>query len=101
MSESAETATEKAAGKKERRGLTKVGVVTSNKSDKTVLVRVDRLVAHETYRRSMRRSKKFMAHDAENQCNVGDRVMIIESRPLSKSKRWRVVKVVEASKELR
>ena len=78
----------------ERRGLTKVGVVTSNKMDKTVAVRVDRLKAHEVYRRTVRLSKKFLAHDPDNRCQVGDRVEIIESRPLSRRKRWRVTRVL-------
>lgn len=82
-----------------RRVLAKIGVVTSNKMARTVVVRVDRLIAHPVYRRTVRRSKKFMADDPQNQCNVGDRVEIIESRPLSKRKRWRVVRVVDKAVE--
>ncbi len=72
----------------------RVGVVTSDKMDKSVVVRVDRIVLHEMYKRYVRRSKKFMAHDEENACRVGDTVEIVESRPLSSKKRWRVRRVV-------
>lgn len=74
---------------------TRVGTVTSNKMDKTVVVSVDRLVRHPMYRKFIRRRNKFAAHDAHNECQVGDRVLIEESRPLSKTKRWVVVKVLE------
>ncbi len=74
---------------------TKVGVVTSSAADKTVVVKVDNLVMHPLYRRFVRTSSKFMAHDEENTCNVGDRVLIEECRPLSKRKRWRIRKIVE------
>ena len=79
-----------------RRGqpLRKVGVVTSDKMDKSIVVRVNRTVKHATYKRYVRRSSKFMAHDEQNQCRIGDTVEIIESRPLSNRKRWRVTKVV-------
>ena len=72
----------------------KVGVVTSNKMDKTVVVKVERLVRHPLYMRSFKKTSTFLAHDEGNQCEVGDRVRIIESRPLSRRKRWRVVNVV-------
>jgi small subunit ribosomal protein S17 len=72
----------------------KVGVVTSNKMDKTVVVKVERLVRHPLYKRSFKKTSTFLAHDEGNQCEIGDRVRIIESRPLSRRKRWRVVNVV-------
>jgi small subunit ribosomal protein S17 len=71
------------------------GTVVSNKADKTVTVLVERLVKHKMYHKFMRRLTKFAAHDDRNDCRIGDRVMITESRPLSKSKRWRVIKIVE------
>jgi small subunit ribosomal protein S17 len=74
---------------------TKVGVVTSSSPDKTIVVKVENLVMHPLYRRFVRTSSKFMAHDEENTCNVGDRVLIEECRPLSRRKRWRVRRVVE------
>ena len=75
-----------------------VGVVESNKMDKTVTVKVERLVKHPVYGKYIKRSTKLMAHDAENQCNIGDRVKIIATRPLSKQKRWRLVEVVEKAR---
>ena len=72
----------------------KVGIVTGNKMQKTVVVTVERQVAHPLYRRVVRHSKKFLAHDEKNQCQVGDTVRIEETRPLSARKRWRVVEVV-------
>lgn len=74
---------------------TRVGTVTSNKMDKTVVVLVERLIHHPKYRKFIRRRNKFKAHDARNVCNIGDRVLIEESRPLSKDKRWVVVEVLE------
>ena len=74
---------------------TRVGIVTSNKMDKTVVVSVDRLIHHQKYRKFIRRQNKFKAHDAHNACQIGDRVLIEESRPLSKDKRWVVVKILE------
>lgn len=78
----------------ERRKAVRTGVVTSNKMDKSVVVRVDRMIKHKMYKRYVRRSAKFMAHDESNQCQIGDTVEIIESRPLSLRKRWRVMRVV-------
>lgn len=79
------------------RGLAKIreGVVTSNKMDKTATVLVSSKVRHPGYHKYMTRSKKYHAHDAGNECQIGDRVLIIETRPLSKSKRWRIHQVVE------
>jgi small subunit ribosomal protein S17 len=67
-----------------------VGTVVSDKMDKTVVVRVERLVKDPTYKKYVRRYSRFMAHDEENTCGIGDRVQIIEHRPLSKCKRWKV-----------
>jgi small subunit ribosomal protein S17 len=72
-----------------------VGTVISNKSDKTVVVLVERLVKHRMYLKYVRRRAKFAAHDKDNACQIGDKVLITESRPLSKTKRWRVSKIVE------
>ena len=77
---------------------TKVGVVTSSAMEKSVVVRVDRTLLHRRYRRYVRRSAKFMAHDEQNQCNVGDTVEIVETRPLSLRKRWRVRKIVRLAR---
>ncbi len=80
----------------ERRGMRRqvVGRVVSNKMDKTVIVLVERLVKHNFYLKYVRRRTKFAAHDEENVCQIGDQVSITESRPISKTKRWRVNKVV-------
>jgi len=72
----------------------KVGIVTSNKMQKTVVVTVDRQFTHPLYKRVVRTSKKFMAHDEKNECQTGDTVRIQETRPLSRQKRWRVVQVI-------
>ena len=72
----------------------KVGIVTSNKMQKSVVVTVDRQTTHPLYKRVVRRSIKFLAHDEKNECRVGDTVRISETRPLSKRKHWRVIQVV-------
>jgi len=72
-----------------------VGTVIGNKMDKTVVVVVNRLVREGRYKKYVRRRSKYKAHDKDNQCNIGDRVLIIESRPLSKEKRWRVKGIIE------
>ena len=84
----------------EKRGLRKVrtGVVVSDKMDKTITVKVERLVKHPVYKKYYRLSKKFKAHDLENTCNIGDTVSIMETRPLSKTKRWRLLEIVERAK---
>ena len=74
---------------------TKVGVVVSNKMDKTITVSVEDFVRHTLYGKAVKRSKKFKAHDEENVCSIGDTVKIMETRPLSKDKRWRLVEIVE------
>ncbi len=75
------------------------GVVVSDKMNKTVTVRVDRLTLHPVYKKYIRRYTKYKAHDEENACRVGDTVIIVESRPLSKTKRWRVKEIVKRSLE--
>jgi small subunit ribosomal protein S17 len=72
-----------------------VGMVVSNKMDKTVIVKIERLIKHPLYQKYVKRRNNFPAHDERNECQVGDTVMITESRPLSKTKRWRVSKIVE------
>ena len=72
-----------------------VGTVVSNKMDKTVVVAVERLVKHKFYHKYIRRRTKIAAHDQSNVCQIGDQVMLSESRPLSRSKRWRVGKIVK------
>ena len=74
---------------------TQIGVVVSNKMDKSVVVRTEQLVRHKLYGKYIRRQVKFMADDPESQCNIGDKVLIEECRPLSKRKRWRLRKIVE------
>jgi small subunit ribosomal protein S17 len=82
----------------EGRKLTKQGVVVSDKMDKTVVVRVERQFIHPLYKKTVRRHKKFMAHDEENDAKMGDVVLIEEHRPLSHSKRWIISKIIERSK---
>ncbi|NLN17521.1 MAG: 30S ribosomal protein S17 [Firmicutes bacterium] len=81
----------------ERRRLrkTREGVVVSDKMDKTVVVEVERLVRHPLYGRTMRRTARLKAHDEGNVCRVGDRVRIVETRPLSREKRWRVASIIQ------
>jgi small subunit ribosomal protein S17 len=75
-----------------------VGTVESNKMDKTIVVKVERLVKHDKYGKYIKRTSKLTAHDPENTCNIGDKVSVISTRPLSKSKRWRLVEVLERAK---
>lgn len=77
---------------------TRVGVVVSDKMDKTAVVSVKDSVQHPLYKKIMKRTVKFKIHDENNECGVGDRVMIMETRPLSRDKRWRLVKIVEKAK---
>jgi small subunit ribosomal protein S17 len=77
------------------RRTTKVGTVVSDAMDKTVVVKVESVVMHKLYQRFVHRSRKFMAHDEGNTCKVGDKVQIVECRPVSKSKRFRVLRVIE------
>jgi small subunit ribosomal protein S17 len=82
------------------RGYRKVreGLVVSDKMDKTVVVQVEDRVKHPKYGKVIRRTKKYKAHDGENACGVGDRVLLMESRPLSATKRWRVAEILEKAK---
>ena len=77
---------------------TRVGVVVSDKMDKTIVVAVKDSVQHPLYKKIMKRTVKFKAHDEKNECGVGDRVEIMETRPISKDKRWRVVEIIEKAK---
>ncbi len=77
---------------------TNVGLVVSDKMDKTVVVAIQDNVKHPLYKKIIKRTVKFKAHDEENACHVGDRVLIMETRPLSKDKRWRVVEIIERAK---
>lgn len=72
-----------------------VGYVVSDKMDKTICVMVEGLVKHPTYKKFVTKSKKYKTHDEENACRIGDRVLIIETRPLSKDKRWKVKEIIE------
>jgi small subunit ribosomal protein S17 len=74
---------------------TLVGVVASDKMDKTVIVAVNRLVLHPVYKKYIRKKKKVKAHDERNDCHLGDKVLLVETRPLSKEKRWRVKEILE------
>ena len=76
----------------------RIGVVVSNKMDKSIVVMVERKVKHPMYGKFVKKSSKFMAHDEKNECNIGDVVRIMETRPLSKNKCWRLVEIVERAK---
>jgi len=82
--------------KKKRVKNTKEGIVISDKMDKTVVVRVDTLVKEKMYKKYIKKTSKFKAHDEKNACKTGDKVQIMESRPLSKDKRWQVSKILES-----
>lgn len=77
---------------------TRVGVVSSDKMDKTVVVTVKDKVKHPLYKKIVNRTIKFKAHDENNECGIGDKVMIMETRPISKDKRWRVAEIIEKAK---
>lgn len=77
---------------------TRIGVVSSNKMDKTITVNVERKIKHPLYGKFLKKTTKFHAHDEKNECSIGDTVKIMETRPLSKTKRWRMVEVVEKVK---
>ena len=83
-----------------QRGLrkTRLGVVVKNKMDKGVIVSIERRVAHPLYRKYFKKTTKLMVHDEQNECNVGDKVKIMETRPISKNKEWRLVEIVEKAK---
>lgn len=74
---------------------TRIGIVSSNKMDKTVVVEVHEKYKHPIYKKTLNKTTKFVAHDEKNECDIGDTVEIAETRPLSKSKRWRLVRIVE------
>jgi small subunit ribosomal protein S17 len=74
------------------------GVVVSDKMEKTVIVRTERLVKHQVFKKYIRRHVKYKAHDERNECKAGDKVLIIESRPISRDKRWRVREILEKAK---
>ena len=76
----------------------RIGIVVSNKMNKSFSVMVERKVMHPKYGKFVKRSTKFMAHDEKNECGIGDTVRIMETRPLSKNKRWRLVEIIERAK---
>jgi len=86
----------------EERGIRKVltGKVVSDKMDKTVVVAVETLVRHPLYQRIIRRTKKFKAHDDNNSCRIGDKVKMMETRPISKDKRWRIIEILEKAEQI-
>ena len=77
---------------------TRIGIVTSNKMDKSIAVSIERQVKHPLYGKFQKKNNKLIAHDQENTCNIGDRVKIMETRPLSKTKKWRLVEIIERAK---
>jgi small subunit ribosomal protein S17 len=77
---------------------TRIGTVTSNKMEKTITISVERKVKHALYGKFLKKTSKFMAHDEKNECTIGDTVKIMETRPLSKNKCWRLVEVLEKAK---
>ncbi|MBO5838292.1 MAG: 30S ribosomal protein S17 [Bacteroidales bacterium] len=76
----------------------RIGIVVSNKMDRSISVKVERKVMHPKYGKFVKKSTKFMAHDEKNECGMGDTVRIMETRPLSKNKRWRLVEIIERAK---
>ena len=77
---------------------TRVGIVSSDKMDKTIVVSIKDSVKHPLYKKVMKRTVKFKAHDENNECGIGDKVEIMETRPLSRDKRWRLVRIIEKAK---
>lgn len=77
---------------------TRIGIVTSQKMDKTITVTIERRVAHPLYRKYFKKTTKLMVHDEENSCGLGDKVKIMETRPLSAKKRWRLVEIIEKAR---
>ena len=77
---------------------TAVGIVSSDKMDKTVVVATEEIVRHSLYGKGVKRTKKYKAHDEMNECGIGDKVLLMETKPLSKDKRWRVVEIIEMAK---
>ncbi len=76
----------------------RVGIVTSDKMDKSIVVKVERRVKHEVYGKFVKKTTKFVAHDEKDECGIGDTVRIMETRPMSKNKNWRLVEVIEKAK---
>ncbi len=76
----------------------RIGIVTSNKMEKSIVVSIERRVKHPLYEKFVKKTSKFVAHDEENTCNEGDTVKIMETRPLSKNKNWRLVEIIERAK---
>jgi small subunit ribosomal protein S17 len=92
------TAPETAATEERGRRKVRQGRVVSDKMEQTVVVAIEQIIRHPLYGKTMRRTKKFKAHDQNNECGVGDTVEIMETRPISKEKNWRVVRVIEKAK---
>ena len=82
------------------RGLrkTRIGIVVKNKMDKSILAAIERKVAHPLYKKYYKKTTKFMVHDEKNECNIGDKIKIVEARPISKRKKWRLVEIIEKAK---
>ena len=78
--------------------ITRVGIVSSDKMDKTIVVSIKDSVKHPLYKKVIKRTVKFKAHDENNECGIGDKVEIMETRPLSRDKRWRLVRIIEKAK---
>lgn len=93
-----DTATSSGSARPRGRRKTREGLVVSDKMEKTVVVEIEDWVKHPLYRKVMRNTKKLKAHDENNACSIGDRVLLMETRPLSATKRWRVVEIVERAK---
>ncbi len=91
-----DTTAEESTGRGMRK--TRIGKVVSNKMDKSIVVSIERRVKHRIYKKFFKKTKKYMAHDEKNECGIGDTVKIMETRPLSKNKRWRLVEVVQKAK---
>lgn len=77
---------------------TRVGIVVSDKMDKTVVVATEEIVRHALYNKGVKRTKKFKVHDENNECGIGDKILIMETKPISKDKRWRMVEIIEKAK---
>lgn len=85
---------------KKKQAKTMIGTVVSNKMDKTVVVSIERMILHPVYHKYVRMRRKYKAHDENNECGIGDRVIVVQSKPISKDKRWRVKKIVEKMQTL-
>jgi len=94
MTEATKEATKAAPVKGRGQTKTRIGLVISNKMDKSVTVAIERLVQHRRYKKFIRKTKKLVAHDKDNACKIGDMIRVVETRPLSKTKRWRVAEIL-------